>query len=382
MTRRQGAYPARQLRPGQVYVRTGRAHPQPDDPYAPRGYQGGYSGARPPRRLRWKRIIGITLLVIVLAAFAIIFMLWLRLAAFNDRVSSASAASSALWGPLGGSERVNIAFFGYGGAEHEGAFLSDSINVLSIDPASDTTTLVAIPRDLWVEGVAALPGNGKINEAFAAGHSQGGIDQAGETATAVLSGVTGLEIDHWLALDFEGFRHLIDAVGGVTVQNPTAFEYTWDEGRFNRQEWEGGFAAGEIHLSGEEALTYVRARYTSVQSESSDFARSVRQQRVLGALRGTLGDGGPGSLGPGLRLMDALDDWLRTDLSAIDLALLSGHINADRRVELPEGQVLMATTNSIGQYILIVVGGGGAWDYAPLHGYIREQLDAPAATAP
>ena len=363
-------------------MRTGRARPRPDDPYAPRGYHGGHSGARAPRRRRWKRILGITLLLIALAALAVMLLLWFRLAAFNDRVSSAPAASSALWGPMGGSDRVNIAFFGYGGGEHDGGFLSDSINVLSIDPESDTTTLVAIPRDLWVEGVAALPGNGKINEAFAAGHSAGGIDQAGETATAVLSAVTGLEIDHWLALDFEGFKHLIDAVGGVTVENPTAFSYTNSEAAFEAQNWRGTFPAGELHLTGDEALTYVRVRYASVQSESSDFARSVRQQRVLGALRSTLGDGGPGSIGPGLRLMDALDDWLRTDLSAIDLALLSGHMNADRRVELPEGQVLVATTNTIGQYILVVVGGAGAWDYSPLHAYIREQLDAPATAAP
>lgn len=378
MTRRQGAYPARQLRPGQVYVRTGRARPRPDEVYP----DPGYYRAPPRRRGRWRRILAIALVLILLAASALMFFMWTRLATFNDRVSTASAASSALWGPLGGSERVNIAFFGYGGASHDGTFLADSINVLSIDPASDTTTLVAIPRDLWVEGFAAMPGNGKINEAFANGYFAGGIDQAGETATAILSGVTGLQIDHWLALDFEGFRHLIDAVGGVTLENPTGFSYTNDEASFNAQRWLGTFPAGDLHLSGDEALTYVRARYTSVQSESSDFARSVRQQRVLGALRAKLGEGGLSSVGPGLRLMDALDDWLRTDLSAIDLALLSGHLNADRRVELPEGVVLFATTNSFGQYILVVVGGAGPWDYTPLHGYLREQLDASAAAGP
>ena len=314
----------------------------------------------------------------LIAVVGMVFLLWLRLAAFNDRVSSAPAASAALWGPLGGSERVNVAFFGYSGETHDGTYLSDSINVLSIDPATETTTLIAIPRDLWVEGVPEMPGNGKINEAFAAGYQAGGIDQAGETATSVLSRVTGLRIDHWMALDFNGFRHLVDAVGGVTVDNPTEFSWTQDESSFDAQRWQGTFPAGEITLDGDDALMYVRARYTSVQAESSDFARSARQQRVLAALRQKLGDGGLGSIGPGLRMMDALDDWLRTDLSALDLALLSRHLDADRRIELREGEIVVATTNTMGQYILVVVGGAGPWDYTPLHGYIHEQLNASA----
>ena len=121
---------------------------------------------------------------------------------------------------------------------------------------------------------------------------------------------------------------MVDAVGGVTVDNPVAFDYThleqdppapgiWDD---------GGFPAGEIQLDGAEALAYARARYTSVVAESNDFARSVRQARILGALRTKLGDGGVGSILPGLALMDAMEGRVRTDLSAIDLFLLSSHL--------------------------------------------------------
>ncbi|MFN2484858.1 MAG: LCP family protein [Candidatus Limnocylindria bacterium] len=324
-----------------------------------------------------------TFLVLLIAALGVTLLTWTRVASFNDRVSSASAASSSLFGPLGGEERVNVAVFGYGGVEHDGMYLTDSINILSIDPQSETTTMIAVPRDLWVEGVPALPQNGKVNEAFAAGFAAAGtIDSAAETAMAVLSDVTGLRIDHWMALDFNGFRRMIDAVGGVTVNNPTAFSYTWDESDFNAATWEGDFPAGEIHLNGDEALTYTRARYTSVPSESSDFARSVRQQQVLSALRAQLGDGGIGSIGPGLRVMDALGEDLRTDMSAIDLFLLSSHVDSDRRVELTEGLILTATTNTIGQYILVVIGSAGPGDYSPLRAYIQGQLDAPVATAP
>lgn len=335
------------------------------------------------RRRRWGRILLVVLLVLVVAFLAVTLLVWQRVAAFNDRVSTASAASSALFGPLGGDERVNVVIYGYGGPEHhDGGFLGDAISIISVDPATDTTTTIAIPRDLWVEGLAELPGNGKINEAFAVGYAAGGtIESAAETSTAVLAAVTGLPLHHWMALDFNGFRGMVDAVGGVTVENPTAFSYTWDENRFLAGQWEGSFETGQIHLDGEQALTYSRARYTSVPAESSDFARSVRQQRVLGALRAQLGDGGLSSIGPGLRLMDALDEGLRTNLSAIDLFLLSSHLDSDRRVELAEGVILQATTNTLGQYILVVIGSAPG-DYTPLHAYLREQLDAPIATGP
>ncbi|MDQ3880607.1 MAG: LCP family protein [Chloroflexota bacterium] len=370
MSRRQGAYP---VPPRQA---TGAYDDWRGDRYVP----PRMARRSVPRRRPWGRIVLVTFLVLLIAVLAASLLLWFRVAAFNDRVSTASATSSSLFGPLGGDERVNVLVLGYGGAEHDGTYLTDSINIVSVDPGGDTTTMIAIPRDLWIEGVPALPQNGKVNEAFADGYAAGGtLDAGAEASVSVLSAVTGLPIDHWVALDFNGFRRMVDAVGGVTIDNPTAFSYTRDENFFNAGRWEAEFPAGELHLDGEQALTYTRARYTSVPSESSDFARSVRQQRVLSALRDRLGDGGISSIGPGLRIMDALGEDMRTDLSAIDLFLLSSHVDPDRRVELTEGVILQATTNTIGQYILVVIGSTGPGDYAPLHAYIQGQLDAPAS---
>jgi hypothetical protein len=110
----------------------------------------------------------------------------------------------------------------------------------------------------------------------------------------------------------------------------------------------------------------------------------VRQQRVLAALRAKLGGGGIGSLGPGLAIMDSLkgttEPLMATDLSAVDLFLLSGHLGADRRIELSEGVILEATSNSIGQYILVVIGRASGTDYAPLQAYIQAELARPLPT--
>jgi polyisoprenyl-teichoic acid--peptidoglycan teichoic acid transferase len=351
------------------------------DPYYLEDETAQWDGraTRARRRGSFRRTLLVLLLLLLIAASVITIIVWQRVAAFNDTVSTAPAASSALFWPLRGSDRVNVLMIGYGGAEHGGGFLSDSINVISIDPATDQTTIVPIPRDLWVEGVPVMPRHGKINEAFAAGWMEGGIEGAGERATAVVSWVTGLQIDHWMAMDFAGFREMVDAVGGVTIENPRAFSYTWSETNFQRQVWDGGtFEAGTLHLDGREALDYTRVRYASLREEASDFARSVRQQRVLSALRRELGNGGLSSIGPGLQLMDALEGRLNTNLSAVDLFLLSGHINADRRLELTEGQAVVATRSAAGQYILLPVGWTGVGgDYGPLHRFIADGLVEP-----
>ncbi|HET6381357.1 MAG TPA: LCP family protein [candidate division Zixibacteria bacterium] len=327
-------------------------------------------------------LVGVVLLLTVAVVGGV--LVWQRVAAFNDTVSTEPAASSRLFGPLNGDERVNVVLLGYGGPTHQGgSFLADSIQILSIDPRTDTTTIIPVPRDLWVEGLPQMPNNGKINEAFAIAHraSDGSIEEAAAFTTEVLSAVTGLRIDHWMAMDFAGFREMVDAVGGVTVQNPVAFSYTWNETSFHNGVFDAGaFEAGTLHLNGEEALSYARSRYTSVPAESSDFARSVRQQRVLSALRSKLGDGGLSSIGPGLAMMDALAGRMRTNLSAIDLFLLSGHLNPDRRLELKEGVILEATTNTIGQYILVVIGRASSTDYTPLQEFIRSELAKPIPT--
>jgi LCP family protein required for cell wall assembly len=325
-----------------------------------------------------RRILVISLLVVIVA----VVLMGMRAAAFNATVSSAAFPSTQLLFPLNGSDRVNVLMIGYGGEGHDGAYLADSIQILSIDPETDETVTIPIPRDLWVEGVGAFPQNGKINEVFSIGVVNGDLDSAGALVADVLSTVTGLDIEHWLSIDFTGFQEMVDAVGGVTIDNPVAFSYTTNENRHRAGRWDKGpFAAGEIHLDGEQALAYARARYTSEVSESTDFARSVRQARILSALRSSVGDGGVGAILPGLGLMDAMEGRVRTDVSAIDLFLLSSHLSSDRRVELSEGPVLTATTNTDGQYILIPTGWTGPGDYAGIHQYLAGELESASASA-
>ena len=222
------------------------------DPYAePTGGGGGRSGSSSAAVARRrgpsiKAILGLAALLLLIIATVGGILLWQRVAAFNDSVSSAPATSSALWGPLHGDEPVNIALFGYGGTEHKsGNYLADSIQIMSVDPKTNKTTVIPIPRDFWIEGLPQLPDNGKINEAFAIGWQQGGVEEAAARTTEILSEVTGLQIDHWMAIDFAGFHEMIDAVGGIDVNNPRAFRYTWNPWKFEHNIWDARFAQGK-----------------------------------------------------------------------------------------------------------------------------------------
>lgn len=279
------------------------------------------------------------------------------------------------FGPFG-PERVNILLLGYSDESHGGAFLTDSINVLSLDRRNEEVGMIPIPRDLWVEGIPQVPQNMKINEAFRIGYLADGIDNGGDLAAEAVAAVTGLTIHGWIALDFQGFEAMVDAIGGVTVENPTAFAYTWAEEDYVAGRFPFAFEAGTIALNGQQALDYARTRYTSVIEESSDFARSVRQQRVLSAVKATLD--GWAVLPRGLALADALGEHMRTNLSVLDLGVLAGELTPDRRVELREEEILEATTNTVGQYVLVVIGRDDPTDYEPLHRWLADQLEAPA----
>ena len=331
------------------------------------------------RRTNWGRRLKLTALVLVALLLVVLVLVGQRAAAFNDAVSTESAFSLRLFGPFAGSERANILVLGYSDESREGAFLTDSMQVFSIDRSSDGTTVIPIPRDLWVEGMPQVPQNMKINEAFRIGYYADGLENGAQLAAEAVTHVTGLPIHGWIALDFQGFEAMVDAVGGITVENPTAFAYTWDEGSWLAGDFEGSFDAGTLELGGDGALTYARNRYTSVPSESSDFARSVRQQRVLQAIRAEIS--GLDSVPKGLAIADALEGHLHTNVSVWDLAMLAGKLDIDRRIELSEDVILRASTNSIGQYVLVVIGQAGPTDYSPLHEYIAEALAEPIADA-
>ncbi|WP_025715866.1 LCP family glycopolymer transferase [Paenibacillus sp. 1-18] len=135
---------------------------------------------------------------------------------------------------------------------------SDTMIVLSVNPAAGSMLMFNIPRDTRTE----LIGRGredKINHAFAFG----GVDMSIHTVEHFLNH----PIDYYVQVNMEGFAKLVDLVGGVTVHNPLDFQY---EGHH--------FAQGNLKLNGTEALAYARMRFDDPRG---DLGRNARQRELL-----------------------------------------------------------------------------------------------------
>ena len=133
--------------------------------------------------------------------------------------------------------------------------LSDAIHVLGINPAKHQSTILDIPRDSWV----SIPGHGqnKINAAM----SLGGMPLLIKTVESI----TGIHINYYTLTTFEGFQAMIDDIGGLYVDVPTAMHDQYSKADFN---------PGYQRLNGHDALAFARDRHNFT---SGDFRRTWNQ---------------------------------------------------------------------------------------------------------
>lgn len=150
---------------------------------------------------------------------------------------------------------------------------SDTTILAHLSPNRDKATMVSFPRDSWVslpecrkaDGTVEPAHDGQFNEAFSIG---------GPSCTVLaVQRLTGIKINHYVQVDFNGFKTMVDAVGGVPICTPTSL-YDKESGL--------RMSPGTTRLAGEQALSYVRARYGL--GDGSDLGRIQRQQRFLGAM--------------------------------------------------------------------------------------------------
>lgn len=175
-----------------------------------------------------------------------------------------------------GDGRFSIAILGKGGAGHPGGGLTDSLQILSLDPLTNQATLASIPRDLYV---AAQGTRMKINSVYQAAEQK----KAGTGGAAIretLEQVTGAEIHGFVLIDFEGVIDVVNALGGITVDVPEAITDLSYPAANQIDYAPFRIKAGVQTLNGETALKYARSRKTT-----SDFDRSARQQLIIQAVR-------------------------------------------------------------------------------------------------
>ena len=146
------------------------------------------------------------------------------------------------------------------GPEGEGSSRSDTMMLVRVTPSTGDVRLLSVPRDLYVEIEPGM--NDKINSAY----TYGGVDQA----RSVMEGLTGVTVDNYVIVDYEGFREIIGVIGGVKVDvGHGVFPEKWHMGE------------GVERLGGRKALFYARYRGTP----RADLDRIDHQQKLLAALR-------------------------------------------------------------------------------------------------
>ena len=178
-------------------------------------------------------------------------------------------------------------------ADIGGTSRADTIMLVHTDPDLQKAIIVSFPRDLWVD----IPGHGmnKINSAFEGGLTGGGPQLMAKT----ISNLTGLQIDHYLYVDLNGFQNVVTTLGGVDMcipaynvntpgwvegsdanGNPTPIRYD-EVGHIVDPNTGLDVVPGCQTLDGAQGLAYVRARHLKCDASAPDFARIGRQQQFM-----------------------------------------------------------------------------------------------------
>lgn len=182
---------------------------------------------------------------------------------------------------------------------------SDTLMIAYVDPPRKRVSVLSIPRDTRV----SIPGHGKlkINSAM----QLGGATLVIQT----VKGLTGLPISHYMEVDFNGFKDLVDAIGGVKVNVP----HRISDGKAADHDGAAKLInKGEQWLDGRHALTFVRSR----QFADGDFTRIKDQQIFLKALAKQTFQAGQIAHAP--KIVNAIVNNVTTDLSVPQLLNLAG----------------------------------------------------------
>ena len=178
------------------------------------------------------------------------------------------------------------------------------VNILAVvNPATKRVALINTPRDYYVD-LAGTSSKDKLTHAGMYGV---------ETSMATLGNLYGVNVEHYIRINFAGFISIIDAVGGVDVYSDQAFTSVGSPGYYDPTT----FAEGWNHLDGKSALAFARERHAFA---SGDIQRGINQMKVIDAMLNKLKS--PTVLMSFSKLMDAVSDCFVTSLSQEQISAL------------------------------------------------------------
>ena len=276
--------------------------------------------------------------------------------------------------------RTNILAFGTSGynmegdegdGTHDGAQLTDSIMVISLDQETGDIAMLSLPRDLKASPTCTA--TGKINEVYWCNGGKGDATTEEESAAAQalmdeVGDILGINFQYFAHLNWGSLVDIVDTLGGITVTLDEDINDAW---------WTGAvYEAGTPYtLNGEEALGLSRARHGTA---GGDFSRGASQQKILIGIKDKIFEKQL-SLTDIVSLASTLGDNLRTNLNVEELksfAHLASEFDFDsmRQISLIEPERLMTTGTING--ISYVLPSGGAGYYAAIQDYVSRMLSS------
>jgi LCP family protein required for cell wall assembly len=286
--------------------------------------------------------------------------------------------------------RTNILIFGTSGYEmsedaYDGAFLTDSMMVLSVDQTNKNAYMISLPRDLWVKHDCTALGTtaGKLNEAYYCGYADSGNTEKGGVDEIIeeISAVTGLSIQYHVHADWTALIQLVNAVGGVDVKIDSD-----DPRGIYDVATQVKYPNGTAHLDGERALALARSRNSEggYGLAGGNFDREHYQREILTAIQQkALSTGTLMNLGSVNSMLDALGDNMRTDVKTnqiqtiIDLAknISSSEIKSLPLVNRGDNLPDLVTTGMVGASS-VVMPTAGLFNYTQIQSYIAQNLSS------
>ncbi|MDD2870675.1 MAG: LCP family protein [Candidatus Gracilibacteria bacterium] len=220
------------------------------------------------------------------------------------------------------NSEINILVLGRGGGSHEAPNLTDTIILASINLKTRIVSMLSIPRDIYTEYPEGLR-DGKINGLYASvTHKYDSKKEGIKAIQEKITLMTGEEIDYYINVDFDGFKKIIDTIGGVEITIPENFvDYRYPDGNWGYKTLV--FKEGTWIFDGENALKYARSRHST-----SDFDRSIRQQQVIKAIKEKL-NGSYFLTSPGKvkELYDVFINHVETNLTLPNILKLAYNLN-------------------------------------------------------
>ena len=289
--------------------------------------------------------------------------------------------------------RTNILIFGTSGYTMEesawdGAMLTDSIMVVSIDQDEHDAYMMSLPRDLYVQHTncpSLGTATGKLNEVFYCAYAPNQDEKAGAANLMAKAGeILGLDIQYYIHADWTALVQAVDAVGGVDV----TIESTDPRGIYDSSTGIK-YANGEVaHLNGEKALALARARnhnYGDYGLAGGNYDREKNQQKILAALQQKAMSAGT-LLNPVAvsNLIDSLGNNLITDFDTghvQTLADIASNVQMDQIKQLPfvgrddGGPDLIGSYAPNGTY-LGEAPLAGVYDYSEIQSYIAQNMSS------